>query len=263
VFQCSNLKDNNFICGQASKCKNCAIRNGLDNILNNKVSVEDMLISHTSIIGENKKTKWFNVNGSPIIYKDNLYAILSFTDVTQHKHHEDFLLEQLELDLITGAINKYSLLDYINELMKPKKERCRFTICMTDFDDFKKINDQYGHLMGDRVLKIFSKISRKNIRNSDIFGRYGGEEFVFIFMNTKQEQALKRIQKIQKELKLYFEEILVSPITFSAGMIYVNKDFSHLSNYTDIISSVDKMLYKAKSNGKNRIVTNTGEYNFQ
>ena len=111
---------------------------------------------------------------------------------------------------------------------------------MCDIDDFKKVNDEYGHQKGDRVLKKVSKIIKNTIRNVDIAGRYGGEEFLMIFPNTtykKAENACQRIRKkIQKE----------SMVTISIGIAGISDETTK-----EIVKKVDDCLYKAKSKGKN------------
>ena len=128
-------------------------------------------------------------------------------------------------------------------------------MCMVDFDNFKALNDQYGHLFGDRVLKAFANIARKHIRKSDTLGRFGGEEFIFIFMNSDEEQSLKILERIHKELEEYFsrDSILV---TFSAGIFYVSKD---VYAPAQLFGEIDKRLYQAKKPGRGRAISNIGE----
>ncbi len=133
---------------------------------------------------------------------------------------------------------------------------------MTDFDDFKEINDQYGHTMGDKVLRAFSHISHKNIGSSDILGRYGGEEFVFIFLETSLLDAIKSISRIQSELKESFGNILPHPVTFSAGLAYIDAQACRCMGCTGLINLADNLLYQAKNRGKNRIVTSDSEHCF-
>jgi diguanylate cyclase (GGDEF)-like protein len=262
LFKCGEIAGSSLICGDTPNCNNCDIRNGLNNILNSGVEFENISINHEFIINGNKENKWFNVCGYPLLYMGKKYAVLSFSDITQHKHNEMLLQQQLKLDLATGAINKYTLMEAINDMIKTQQDTFYFTICMVDFDFFKEINDGHGHLMGDKVLKMFSTIARRNIRSEDIFGRYGGEEFVIIFKQTKQEQALQIMKRIHKELGTYFIRTIEQPVTFSAGLLQVDGEMNYLSNATELIDNVDKLLYQAKKSGRNRVAFSNGVHTF-
>jgi diguanylate cyclase (GGDEF)-like protein len=257
VFRCDN-REKGSVCGQGEKCGSCCVRRAVNDILLNRVPIKDSLIRLSFRTVNRHKTKWFLLNGTIIAN----YVSLSFTDVTELKHKEERLKKRLALDLATGTINKYSLMDSIKKITAPGSAAAGFTVCMIDFDNFKEINDQYGHLMGDHVLEAFSDISRKNIRNQDILGRYGGEEFVFIFPDISVKQSLKILKRIHRELRNTFSKEIKFPVTFSAGLIYVDKGQSDTTQCTDLIGSVDKMLYKAKKHGRNRAVSSMGEFLF-
>jgi len=198
-------------------------------------------------------TKWFRVRGKRIQFCGEAYALLSFEDVTGYVRREDILLKKLKLDLATETLNKYSLIEYINKLVNQKRP-VSFTVSMIDFDNFKRINDRYGHVTGDRVLNTFSEISRKIIRSGDIIGRYGGEEFIFVFMGADLISAVGIIQRIQNELRTHFADVLTHPVTFSAGLLYVGGWPSGDSGCMHLIDRMDKLLYQAKKCGKNRII---------
>jgi diguanylate cyclase (GGDEF)-like protein len=118
-------------------------------------------------------------------------------------------------------MNKQSLLAGIEKLVSPNVTK-RFTLCMIDFDNFKEINDSCGHLVGDKVLQAFAGIARKHIRRCDQVGRFGGKEFVFIFMDANPQQSLRILQRIHNELNEYFKKFIRIPVTFSAGVVYVD-----------------------------------------
>jgi diguanylate cyclase (GGDEF)-like protein len=130
---------------------------------------------------------------------------------------------------------------------------------MIDFDNFKEINDQCGHLMGDRVLRVFADIARKHIRKDDILGRFGGEEFVFIFKDADEQQSLEILKRIHKELEGHFAKKFKIQVTFSAGIIAAgNEDFIP-PIYTKLLDKVDRMLYQAKNCGRGRAISSGGE----
>ena len=225
------------------KCTKCKIKNTVCRNINCHTPTESFSIKSGT-------EKWFKINGMPVKYGGKNYAALFFYDITEQKLNEKSLREELALDRHTKALNKCALMECLDAVLADKNRK-PFTLCMIDFDDFKNINDTCGHLEGDRVLAAFSEIVRKNIRAKDIFGRFGGEEFIFIFTDTKIMQSVKIIKRIQNELREYFIGKLPMPITFSAGTIYVNADDKFSRD--ELISATDKLLYKAKREGKNRI----------
>jgi diguanylate cyclase (GGDEF)-like protein len=92
-------------------------------------------------------------------------------------------------------------------------------------------------------------------------GRFGGEEFVFIFMDTNPQQSLQILQRIHNELNEYFKDYIQIPVTFSAGVAYVDA-VGNLLDCTDLFLDVDRLLYQAKSKGKSRAVSALGEFAF-
>ena len=226
-----------------NKCEKCNIKNTVCQNINGHTLAESFSIKSGT-------EKWFKINGIPVKYGGKNYAALFFYDITEQMLNEKSLREELALDRHTKALNKCALMEYLDAVLADKNRK-PFTLCIIDFDDFKNINDTCGHLEGDRVLAAFSEIVRKNIRSKDIFSRFGGEEFIFIFTDTKIAQSMKIIKRIQNELREYFIGKLPMPVTFSAGTIYAGAD--NKFSRDELIAYVDKLLYKAKREGKNRI----------
>ncbi|WP_321414934.1 GGDEF domain-containing protein [uncultured Desulfobacter sp.] len=126
------------------------------------------------------------------------------------------------------------------------------SVIMFDLDHFKAVNDTYGHLGGDEVLREVSRLVRRNIRTEDIFARYGGEEFIAILPETDQAHAIELADRLR-------QEILAFPIPFSNRLIRVTASFgvAQLGAAIDIeklIEDADSMLYKAKFNGRNTVM---------
>jgi diguanylate cyclase (GGDEF)-like protein len=259
VFHCAHREK---ICGQNDKCQNCYIRSAVNDIISNRIAVMDSVMQYQFIIESRRRTKWFQLSGKLIQDENKQYALLAFADITELKLQEEQLRKNLELDLATGTMNKYSLMSSLQKLIEPSTSGGGFTMVMIDFDNFKEINDQYGHLIGDKVLETFSDIARRHIRKKDILGRYGGEEFIFIFPHVDQRQALRILKRIHKELCMHFAKTLTLPVTFSAGIIYVDHDEHNLPLCSDLIGNVDRMLYRAKEGGRNRAVYDKGEMVF-
>lgn len=123
-----------------------------------------------------------------------------------------------------------------------------FTLLMFDIDYFKSINDTYGHLQGDYVLSTVSNIIMRSVREIDYVGRFGGEEFIVILINTKQEEAREVAERIRKNIN-YFQWENGIKVTISGGL-YEN----HIYVKEQCIKNADEKLYKAKKNGRNQIV---------
>ena len=123
---------------------------------------------------------------------------------------------------------------------------------MCDIDDFKAINDTFGHLAGDRVIKAVANSLKAQLRDSDLLARYGGEEFGFILPHTSSERAYDIAERLRKKiagLKLKYQKKLIT-LTMSFGIASRQKD--ERISLDDLIRRADNALYKAKSAGKNR-----------
>ena len=124
-----------------------------------------------------------------------------------------------------------------------------FSIAMLDIDDFKKINDEYGHRIGDNVLINLVQLIESNIRQNDFLYRIGGEEFVILFAQTSIEEAITVSEKIRKSVEEELKTIKDKTITLSIGVSEVMPDDTE----NKIFTRVDKLLYQSKTNGKNRV----------
>jgi diguanylate cyclase (GGDEF)-like protein len=261
AFGCIELRFNGEKCGAGERCRNCKIWNCVRQVLINDTAVSGS-IQYSFHAGHHAASKWFQLSGSQIVLKGRRYALLSFVDISELKKQEADLKVKLTLDLATGAMNKHSLMTALRSMMESESKIGNFTVCMIDFDHFKMLNDQYGHLMGDKVLEVFSDIARCHIRKNDILGRYGGEEFIFVFYETGLKQSLQILRRIHVELEEHFAEAIKIPVTFSAGVIHVEAINGPIQ-YTDLIADVDKMLYRAKKRGRGRAMSSIGEILFR
>ena len=137
----------------------------------------------------------------------------------------------------------------LENFVRYKKEK--FSVMMFDIDFFKKVNDTYGHLAGDYILKELATLVKKSLRKADICGRFGGEEFLILLPHTKASGALKLATKLNKLVKEYhFEyENKTIPIKISLGITSV----SYSDSYHSIVQRCDEALYQAKENGRDRV----------
>ncbi len=163
------------------------------------------------------------------------------------------VLKKLRKDPLTGLLTRHNL-DVIIEKQKDiiSVTGGKMSILFIDIDNFKKVNDIYGHLAGDKVLKEVAEIILSNIRKSDYAFRYGGEEFLVILPYTSKEEAYKIAEKIRKE-------IYETPIIYDNYQIHITvsigvSEFDLKKSIKENLEIADKKLYHAKKTGKNRII---------
>ena len=162
--------------------------------------------------------------------------------------------ELARMDYLTGAVN--SRLFY--ELAQMEIERLHryghpFTLAYIDLDNFKSVNDQFGHSMGDQVLRTVVTTARKHLRVTDVVARLGGDEFALLLPETRQESAHVALSKIQGYL---LEEMQQSnwPITFSIGVVTCT---SAPERTDELVKIADELMFSVKRNGKNAIKYST------
>ncbi|MFH1212532.1 MAG: diguanylate cyclase [Candidatus Neomarinimicrobiota bacterium] len=181
------------------------------------------------------------------------------TRVQERTHALEEANRQLEslstTDALTGINNRRN---FDQELKREIARSIRYdsplSLLMLDIDLFKKINDTYGHLFGDEVLKMIGQILQKSLRKHDICARYGGEEFVVLLPETTAREALIAAEKIRTFVagqKISFEQA-VSSVTLSAGVAQFNA--ASMPEDKKLIDAADKAMYEAKRSGRNKSV---------
>lgn len=166
------------------------------------------------------------------------------------------MLEKLQLEIsssidkLTGVYTRKYLEDFLeNQIQQSKDHGQHFSIIMFDIDDFKGVNDKFGHQTGDRVLKELSSIVRNNIRKVDMCGRYGGEEFIVVLPGTDIEGTSRvsgKLRELVEASKLLGDK---RPVTISMGIAAYPQ---HGNTAAEIIEKADQALYVAKERGRNR-----------
>lgn len=251
LFNCSHVAGSQTVCGQGERCGFCHVRDAITRALVRGLPVEELEISNTHRVGGLDTPKWFKLSAGTGQTEAGSFAIVSFTDVTREKQYEDLLLHELTIDGATGALNKHSLIGLLQDLPGLQESYERISLGMVDLDDFKRVNDTYGHLMGDRVLESFTRIARDCVRRQDIIGRFGGEEFMLVFPGVDIRGAEAIIRRIHKALGREFSGI-VEPLAFSAGFLELTRDDVASLSKDKIIERADALLYEAKRAGKRR-----------
>jgi diguanylate cyclase (GGDEF)-like protein len=194
---------------------------------------------------------WFIMRILPVISSKPFIIIATHEDVTKIKQG---LLELDRLSTTDKLTQLYNRTKLDNALSEEIKRAQRYTtqslsIILTDIDHFKKVNDTFGHQAGDSALIQFSKILRENIRNSDIAGRWGGEEFLIICPHTDNTGATQLAEKLRKILAHSNIEI-VGNITASFGVA----EFLSGDDADKLLGRADRALYKAKDAGRNQVM---------
>jgi len=171
--------------------------------------------------------------------------------------HDESLNDLSITDGLTGLYNHRYLHEQLaREIRRSDRYRAPLTCLMLDIDDFKKVNDQWGHPFGDAVLAKTAGLIRETVRTTDTVGRYGGEEFLVMMPQTSREAALLLAERIRRTVEAY-------PFSLGDGMVHVTLSIGlatypsltlGVRNKSALLSAADQALYKAKRTGKNRTV---------
>lgn len=202
-----------------------------------------------------------HVDMIPITYENTYVAMVAISDVTELVLQKSTLFEkafQLEddsfHDALTSTYNRRFLWKWFEkESQIAKSESYPMACCLFDLDYFKKINDQHGHQVGDQVLKEFVFIVDSQLRSTDIFVRYGGEEFLALLPNCTLEQAQTISEKIRKLLEeTSIGGLPAGEVTCSIGISVLAPDSTMEAKA--LIELADTELYRAKSSGRNKVM---------
>ena len=181
-----------------------------------------------------------------------LQILLNILDEVTKKYDEIFefkekLLEEANYksthDLLTNLYNRHHFEKKVKELIK---NNIPFSIIFLDLDNFKYVNDTFGHDKGDEILKATADILRKNLKGKDIIARFGGDEFVIAVIECDKTCAKKMFEKIQQNINYIFKDY---GVTASIGISY----FPEIKDYEKLLKEADEKMYKSKKDGKNRI----------
>lgn len=168
------------------------------------------------------------------------------------------VLKHAMLDALTGFYNRHQLeVRITQEVATSKRQKTPLCAIMVDIDFFKSINDTYGHAVGDLVLKTVAKVMRSQLREYDIAGRYGGEEFAFILPFTAINEAklvAERLRKAVERKVIDISKINHDVTTKEIGITISLGIYQLKSGETDLLKNADKALYKAKESGRNKVV---------
>jgi len=202
------------------------------------------------IISKSGELKWILDNRALIKDGDNVTHFLGYlSDITTMKNYQDKLEYLSNTDQLTKVKNRL----YIDEILQKQyykymrnNEEC--SLILIDIDYFKDINDKYGHIVGDKFLVEFAALLQANIRESDILGRWGGEEFLIILPHATIKQAVKIANTLRKKIANFtFTDVISKTASFGVS------SFSKGTTIMEVLENADKALYKSKEEGRNRV----------
>lgn len=248
-FALSNLKIVGFI--DQTYALSIAVRKDLPELLSimqkglNSVSKEEhngIYLKWRSIKMEQKVDYAFISKVAAGIF---ILVLFFYYRQTQLKKHNKRLEELTVTDSLTGIYNRVKL---DQELDKRERMRGTCSLIVLDIDYFKEVNDIHGHLVGDEVLKSVAKLISNTLHRKEIFGRWGGEEFMIITPYSKEE-TLDLAEKIRYLLSDNYLEEIGKSVTASFGVAFFESD----DTVTSLVKKADAALYRAKENGRNRV----------
>lgn len=199
-----------------------------------------------------EEIQWENIDFIDIV-KSELDVVLRLKYLyakTQHLSITDELTQLYTRRHMNGVI--------LQEFERARRYGTILTVAMIDIDDFKKINDKYGHLAGDFVLKEIASIFLNTLRKTDYIYRYGGEELCVLMPETVIEKAYTPLERLRKaiEVKEFIFDNQKIPVTISIGTATYKKEMGH---WRDLVECADNALYQAKRTGKNKVVISEDE----
>ncbi|MDD5633778.1 MAG: diguanylate cyclase [Candidatus Omnitrophica bacterium] len=204
-----------------------AIRLGVDDYIHKPFKMEVFLHSVNRLIKDYRMEK-------RVKYYRRLSILDGLTEVFNHRYFHEII---------------------VREMKRAERYAHPLSVLMIDIDDFKKYNDTYGHLAGDRALKKATHVFNTYLRNVDMIFRYGGEEFTILLPETDKVEAVnvaERIRQKVEETRFELDEPQTAKITVSIGVVCFPEDATEKE---PLLQKVDKALYQAKKSGKNRVYT--------
>jgi diguanylate cyclase (GGDEF)-like protein len=220
--------------------------------------------------------RWYQIQEKVVTLQDDRNVLISFAlDISLQKEAQSKLIdthvkltkqtqalkeaqeklkEQANRDPLTNLYNRRYFSDISEQIIAlAKRTKSPLSLIMIDIDDFKKVNDTYGHNIGDEVIKLLSNEITASIRESDVVARFGGEEFAVIFPNTDGVNAFKLANKLRENIEnaRYIDGKESIGFTISIGLDEFNLEND--ATVSDSLNRADKALYNAKATGKNRV----------
>lgn len=200
----------------------------------------------------------FNLGAFDYIKKpiNEVELLARLRSALRYRKQQEELKEKAMKDGLTELYNHTLLLELLEkEYKKAQRDGKAIAFLMIDIDHFKRINDTYGHLVGDRILHEVAGILYENSRQSDVVGRYGGEEFGIVLPDISLEDTERVSERIRTSVEEYEINVDGELIKLSVSIGVCFKEYANDSGCHNMIKQADRALYRAKENGRNRVET--------
>lgn len=180
--------------------------------------------------------------------RDKVFCVVGkVVDINDDKEELNAIKKKAELDLLTNVLNKGSYIEKVKVELSKNTTNMTQALCMFDIDDFKNINDTYGHTEGDNQLELLANVLQKIFRKEAYVGRFGGDEFTVFLKHTNREEVKKKVKMFYEDLKK--EQVNKEfAMCCSTGIAIIN----HPVEFEQLLDQADKAMYQAKNNGKNQ-----------
>jgi diguanylate cyclase (GGDEF)-like protein len=256
-----NLDQPQLVIGRSSKCEiqvdQESVSRNHAKIINTGKSIvlRDLGSTNGTYVNDELIDEYVLRDGDFIKIGRTIFKFLSGNNIENSYHEEIYRLTTI--DGLTQIYNKRYFLETLErEISRAHRYRRELSLIMFDIDHFKKINDTYGHLAGDYVLKQLASVIKSRIRREDIMARYGGEEFAIILPEIdtfNSSQFAEKIRRLVEKTVFKFEETRI-PVTISVGVGSLDIG-GEAQSPVEFIKLADDKLYEAKEGGRNKVVT--------
>jgi diguanylate cyclase (GGDEF)-like protein/PAS domain S-box-containing protein len=208
------------------------------------------LVSTLQLTAKNGESIWVRIKSSLLLQGEKKLFLTIITDITEERSEMQRLNKLANIDPLTAIYNRRKFNELLLiEYKRAKRYSRHLSALFLDIDHFKKINDVYGHDIGDAVLKEFARLVQSHMRETDVFARWGGEEFVVLLPETTAENAVRFAEHIRTKVEAY-SFAKAGTVTVSIGITPLHKK----EQADAFLKRLDQALYKAKKEGRNRSV---------
>lgn len=216
-----------------------------------RVLLEDLGSKNGTLVNYRKVKKAVLKPGDKILM-GRVILKFEYKDLADQKFFDE-IYRLATVDGLTSLLNKAAILRHLSdEVLKLRRYKRRLAVIILDIDNFKSLNDTYGHLIGDRAIQAAADILGRNLRKQDKAGRFGGEEFLLVLPETGLRGASSLAERMRAEMEQTVGNFLSLPrlVTSSFGVASFG---AHVGNAETLLCNADAALYRAKAEGKNRV----------